>query len=354
MRNNGWALPEHVLTLVRIGSYDVDLTEIPDGLPQDQALWPKSTRRDVPLVLPFPACGSLLFECQGAGRSVAVEGIRSMDHAATVDLVPARKTAVHGRRSGRAGEEFSAFMNLADYDEQLIAERIWTERSQIEDKLSELSEAMEKYPPSRGTSATSSSRSRSTTSRPAKSPSRIGSWSSRTFRRTSRDDGGTAARQHRDQRGAVRRLHVGQCRHPTAAPARLRPGRPRSLWADVRLERGRFVSSDPDLGLSRAIETPPRAADFAEIVRLVGIPVERRRPRRGRLRPNRPARRQPVDPRQPPRHRRPLGRAGATKPKTSRSDAALRSTSSSRAKPAPASRRCCTRSSPTWPALQPG
>ena len=67
MRSDGWALPDQVLTPLRIGSYDVDLAQVPDGLPQDQALWPDPTRLDVPLVLPFPACGSLLFEAQGAG-----------------------------------------------------------------------------------------------------------------------------------------------------------------------------------------------------------------------------------------------------------------------------------------------
>ena len=41
------------------------------------------------------------------------------------------------------GQEFSAFMHLADYDELIIGTKIWTEKSQIEKRLTDLSEHME-------------------------------------------------------------------------------------------------------------------------------------------------------------------------------------------------------------------
>ena len=39
------------------------------------------------------------------------------------------------------GENFSAFMHLADYDEQLVTSRIWTESRHIEQRLGRLDRA---------------------------------------------------------------------------------------------------------------------------------------------------------------------------------------------------------------------
>src|SRR5207248_9780633 len=41
------------------------------------------------------------------------------------------------------GENFAAFMHLADYDEQLVGARIWTETAQIEKRLADTTEHME-------------------------------------------------------------------------------------------------------------------------------------------------------------------------------------------------------------------
>ena len=41
------------------------------------------------------------------------------------------------------GENFASFMHLADHDEQLVTSRIWTEPSQIERRLTDLTEHME-------------------------------------------------------------------------------------------------------------------------------------------------------------------------------------------------------------------
>ena len=42
------------------------------------------------------------------------------------------------------GQNFAGVMHLADYEEQLINSRIWTQSTQIEEKLGELNEHMEK------------------------------------------------------------------------------------------------------------------------------------------------------------------------------------------------------------------
>ena len=42
------------------------------------------------------------------------------------------------------GQTFSAFMHLADYDERLVNSRIWTESAHINQRLTDLTEHMEK------------------------------------------------------------------------------------------------------------------------------------------------------------------------------------------------------------------
>ena len=42
------------------------------------------------------------------------------------------------------GENFSAFMHLADFDEAIVTSRIWTEQSHVEQRLADLTEHMEK------------------------------------------------------------------------------------------------------------------------------------------------------------------------------------------------------------------
>lgn len=141
--NGSWKLPEEVLRPIRIGHYDLDLAKIPKGLPHDKELWPEPTRIPVPLALPFPSPrGSLLLECQGDGRPAAVEAIRAIMLRILTSL-PGGKIRFTVLDPVGLGQEFSAFMHLADYDELIIGTKIWTEKSQIEKRLADLSEHME-------------------------------------------------------------------------------------------------------------------------------------------------------------------------------------------------------------------
>lgn len=143
MRNNGWKLPEQVLRPIRVGHYDLDFAKIPDGLPRDPQLRPDPPRVALPLVLPFPSPrGSLLFECQGEGRPAAVEAIRATMLRLLTSL-PGGKLRFTVIDPVGLGQEFSAFMHLADFDELIIGTKIWTEKPQIEKRLADLSEHME-------------------------------------------------------------------------------------------------------------------------------------------------------------------------------------------------------------------
>jgi len=137
-----FAMPEAVRRPIRIGRYDVDFSQIPNGLSADKRFWPEPTRTDVPLLLPFPSGGSLLLECEGEGRNVAVDALRTV-MLRLLNAVPAGKLRLTILDPAGLGEQFSAFMNLADFDELMVGTRIWTEKAQIEKRLNDLSEHME-------------------------------------------------------------------------------------------------------------------------------------------------------------------------------------------------------------------
>ena len=95
-----------------------------------------------PALLTFPDQSSILFKAQGAARDRAVEIMQSamLRLATTVPPGKVRFTVVD---PVGLGQNFAAFMHLADYDEQLIGARIWTEAAQIETRLADLTEQME-------------------------------------------------------------------------------------------------------------------------------------------------------------------------------------------------------------------
>jgi DNA segregation ATPase FtsK/SpoIIIE, S-DNA-T family len=140
--NDGWKLPEEVRVPIRVGNYDVDFQQIPDGMSEAPELKPEPPRVAVPFVLPFPGRASLLWECTGEGREVAVEGIRSVMLRLLTSL-PGGKIRFTMLDGKDRGEALSVFSHLADYDELIINKKIWTEKHDIEEKLTELSEHME-------------------------------------------------------------------------------------------------------------------------------------------------------------------------------------------------------------------
>ncbi|HET6325414.1 MAG TPA: FtsK/SpoIIIE domain-containing protein, partial [Planctomycetaceae bacterium] len=140
--DGSWKLPIEVRVPIRVGSYDVDFQKIPDGMSDAPELKPDPPRIAVPFVLPFPGHASMLWECQGEGRDVAVDGIKSVMLRLLTSLPGGkiRFTMIDGADRGQA---LSVFSHLADYDELIINKRIWTEKHDIEERLTELSEHME-------------------------------------------------------------------------------------------------------------------------------------------------------------------------------------------------------------------
>ncbi|MBN2291634.1 MAG: AAA family ATPase, partial [Pirellulales bacterium] len=128
------------------GHVDVDMSLMKGGPsvddnPGDKRLVVEQTRFELPALVPFPD-KPLIFTVEEAGRVTA---------ARTLGAVMLRMLTAS--RPGKIrftiidpvglGEDFSAFMHLADFDERLVTNRIWTESAHIDQRLVDLTEHME-------------------------------------------------------------------------------------------------------------------------------------------------------------------------------------------------------------------
>jgi len=138
-----WQPPTEIPPVLRLGQYHVRLDQVPNAIPTDpdlQAMMPDDF--DLPALYEFPARSSLLFQASDAGRAVAVQTLQAIVFRMLTSL-PAGKVRFVIVDPVGLGQNFAAFMHLADYDEQLVASRIWTETPHIEHRLADLTLHME-------------------------------------------------------------------------------------------------------------------------------------------------------------------------------------------------------------------
>ncbi|MFO0950939.1 MAG: FtsK/SpoIIIE domain-containing protein, partial [Isosphaeraceae bacterium] len=100
------------------------------------------THFDLPALLPFPRSASVLVKAADAGKAEAVKLLQSL-MLRFVTSVPPGKVRFTIIDPVGLGENFAAFMHLADYHELLVNSRIWTETPHIEQRLADLSAHME-------------------------------------------------------------------------------------------------------------------------------------------------------------------------------------------------------------------
>src|SRR5262249_24333939 len=120
---------------IRFGQLHVRLAETPD---LEAGSLPEFT---LPALLPFPG-GAMLFEASDDGRIRAVEALQTVMFRLLTCLPPGKVRFTIVDPVGR-GQNFAAFMHLADYDEALVGGRIWTEQGHVEQRLADLTAHME-------------------------------------------------------------------------------------------------------------------------------------------------------------------------------------------------------------------
>ena len=139
---SGWDVAKEYPRAARFGSIEVALTG--QSLPKDPRLaLPGSSEISAPLALTFPTQASLLFETnEAAGADVA--GTMNNIILRLLATTPPGKISFTIIDPAGLGQNFAGLMHLSDFEETLINRRIWTQREQIEERLSELSEHIEK------------------------------------------------------------------------------------------------------------------------------------------------------------------------------------------------------------------
>ncbi len=141
--DGAWTPAKAIPAAIRFGQFRVRMDQVPGGVPPSgplaeltpAAFW-------LPAVMPFPDRPSILLKARGAGRSLAVETMQALMLRLLVTIPPSKLRFTIFDSVG-LGENFAAFMHLADFNEAMVTNRIWTEPKHIEERLADISEHME-------------------------------------------------------------------------------------------------------------------------------------------------------------------------------------------------------------------
>jgi hypothetical protein len=141
---DNWTPPPKFEHAAKFGLMEVDAEKFGEAFPRDKRLvLPGPTQFSVPLLLTYPRHGSILFETGHTGHDEAVGALNNIILRLLSIAPPGRLNFTILDPVG-LGQNFAGVMHLADYGEQLINSRIWTQTAQIEQKLADLNEHMEK------------------------------------------------------------------------------------------------------------------------------------------------------------------------------------------------------------------
>jgi hypothetical protein len=139
-----WYPPDTMPEATRFGRLDVDVPLLAGGTPRDTRLdLPGPSRLALPLALVFPAHGSLLVETSKVGSEVAADLLNNLI-LRLLSLAPPGKVTFTVIDPVRLGQNFAGVMHLADFEESLVDKRIWTQPGEIDQRLADLNEHMEK------------------------------------------------------------------------------------------------------------------------------------------------------------------------------------------------------------------
>lgn len=138
----GWQPPTDPPEAIAFGKTVLDLAAIEHGVSEDPRLRPPETRLEAPALMNFTEHPTLLVTASGEGRKRSVELLRAMMLRILTAMPPGKVRFTILDPVG-LGDNFQAFMHLADADEQLIAGRIWSQPRDIEEQLGRLTNHME-------------------------------------------------------------------------------------------------------------------------------------------------------------------------------------------------------------------
>ncbi len=138
-----WARPTDPPAAIQFGRCRLPLSSVKNGVSGDPRLVPKQTELELPALITLDEQPRMVITASGEGRAAAVEMMQAT-MLRFLTAMPAGKLRFTIIDPSALGENFATFMHLADYDEQLVGKRIWTDSRQIDERLSLLSNHMEK------------------------------------------------------------------------------------------------------------------------------------------------------------------------------------------------------------------
>ena len=139
MRGSNWNVPTSLPAALPVGDLLATLPAPPQGDGQEPVA---NLCLELPGILNFPRDTSIVIEHDATGREPAIEFVRSILLRLLTSIMPGRVQFTLIDPVG-LGQSFSALMHLADFDELLISNRIWTDATQIRDRLKKVTEHME-------------------------------------------------------------------------------------------------------------------------------------------------------------------------------------------------------------------
>ena len=137
-----WKPPTSFKNAAPFARLEVEVKKMAESMPQDSRL-PCPATVSLPLVLTYPHQGSVLFETTKPGNEAVVSALNNILFR-LLATSPAGKLSFTIIDPVKLGQNFAGVMHLADYEDNLINSRILTQTNQIEQRLSDLNEHMEK------------------------------------------------------------------------------------------------------------------------------------------------------------------------------------------------------------------
>ena len=138
-----WKPPAEVPPALPFGTFKIDLSDFPTGMPVDPRLKDAGpTQLELPALVPFPIRASVLIKTAESGKGEAVKLLQALMLRFLTSVPPGKVRFTIFDPVG-LGENFAAFMHLADYHELLVTSRIWTETPHFDQRLTDLQAHME-------------------------------------------------------------------------------------------------------------------------------------------------------------------------------------------------------------------
>jgi hypothetical protein len=139
---DSWTAPTEPAPSIQFGAVTLDLAKVKHGISQDQRLRPPKPAIEVPAMMTLENHPVLLITAEEEGRREAIDVLQLMMLRFLTAMPPGKVRFTILDPVG-LGENFASFMHLADFDEHLIASRIWTDARQIDEQLTRLTAHME-------------------------------------------------------------------------------------------------------------------------------------------------------------------------------------------------------------------